>query len=152
MRTQSIQKLFAFIITVMMFSVVTEFAIGQACNKNKPCPPWLTCVNNHCVRLRSPMPFLIGTDDTGKRVFLVTVSSNPGSRSATISFSLHQKENIGVKIFDATGRLVQTFVGQFFKEGEHSIEWNTTGINEGVYTLQLQSAPFSHTEKLIVAN
>ena len=82
---------------------------------------------------------------------MITVSSNPGSRSATISFSLQQKENIGVKIFDATGRLVKTFAAQFFDEGEHSIEWNTTGVIEGVYTLKLQSVPISQVEKLIVS-
>jgi flagellar hook assembly protein FlgD len=83
-------------------------------------------------------------------IFLVSVYSNPASKSTTISFSLQQSENISINIFDVTGQLVKTFVDQIFEKGEHSLEWNTVGIHEGVYSVQLQSSTISQMEKLVV--
>src|SRR6266496_2377580 len=47
MKLQIAKKLFAFTITVMMFSIVTESASAQKkCNQH--CPKGYTCVNGYC--------------------------------------------------------------------------------------------------------
>ncbi len=164
MKLKTTKKLFAFIITVMMFSVLTEpINAQQTCSPQHPCPPGYACVDGHCKFIfcncsRRPIPPQCGIrcgiaankNETGKNTFLVSVFSDSVSKSTTISFSLQQSENIAINIFDITGQLVKTFPDQAFEKGEHSLEWNTAGINSGVYTVQLQSSSISQIEKLVV--
>ena len=179
MKQQTTKKLFAFIITAMMFSVMPVLVKAQKKCPDGNCPTGQVCFGGYCVKSggcpgnQVPVLYSCGTRSAPR----LCVKCEPpghvakhqaegwktpasettltniyyfGSQPAAISFSLDKPEKISAKIFDMTGQLVKTFADQFFEEGEHSIEWNTTGVNEGVYTLQLQSAPFSHMEKLVV--
>lgn len=89
---------------------------------------------------------------SGENNFSLFAYPNPFSNSTTISFSLAQSEKVSLKIFDLNRRLIKTLADNVFEEGEHSIEWNAEKVNAGIYFLQVQSAEFSKTEKLIVAN
>jgi len=82
--------------------------------------------------------------------FEIEIAPNPVSSSTTISFSLNQSENVSLKIFDLNGRLIETLASTVLEEGEHSIEWNAESVNAGVYFLQVQTAAYSKTTKLIV--
>jgi hypothetical protein len=78
------------------------------------------------------------------------VAPNPLSYSTTVSFSLDNAEKVSLKIFDINGRLIKVLADQIYAEGQHAIEWNPENINAGVYYLQMQTAGFSQTEKLVV--
>ncbi len=82
--------------------------------------------------------------------FEIEITPNPVSSSTTISFSLNQSENVSLKIFDLNGRLIETLASTVLEEGEHSIEWNAENVNAGVYLMQVQTAAYSKTAKLIV--
>ncbi|MEP7170891.1 MAG: T9SS type A sorting domain-containing protein, partial [Bacteroidota bacterium] len=77
------------------------------------------------------------------------ISPNPLSSSTTISFSLNELQNVSLKVFDLNGRLIKTLADNIFEEGEHSIEWKAENVNAGIYFLQVQTAEYSKTEKLI---
>jgi hypothetical protein len=81
---------------------------------------------------------------------LITIYPNPVSTSTTISFSLEQSQRVSLSVFDLNGRLVKTLADGEMKEGEHTIEWNASDLNAGIYFLQFQSGEFSKMEKLVV--
>ena len=53
-----------------------------------------------------------------------------------ISFSLPQSENISVKIFDISGRLIATLADKILDKGETEITWDASEVNAGIYFLQ----------------
>src|SRR5205809_4866193 len=109
MELQTTKKLFAFIITVLMFSIVTESANAQRGKGNKNpktyncicgftrnfgCPNGDTKCHLYCVGICG-----INTPGSIPDTSLKTIY-NPDSQSATISYSLSQSAKITLKIFD----------------------------------------------------
>jgi hypothetical protein len=148
--------------SVNVRGVATE-SVTQNCDPVHRCPLLFTCVNGLCMpryrpcTCRRPVPpgcgAFCGTrteKNEGNGPFLVNILTNAASALTTISFSLQQAGKITLKIMDPNGVLLKTLVDEVFEEGEHSIEWGTAEINEGVYILQIQSATSSQMEKLIV--
>jgi hypothetical protein len=80
----------------------------------------------------------------------IQIAPNPISNSTTISFSLDQAQEVSLKVVDLNGRLLQTLTEQVFEEGEHAVVWNVEEVNAGIYFLQIQTADYSKTEKLVV--
>jgi hypothetical protein len=82
----------------------------------------------------------------------VSIMPNPISRFTTISFYLFHSENIKVSIYDNTGRLIHALINGPLNAGEHEINWdiNDVNIETGVYFLNLNSADFSNSYKLVV--
>lgn len=85
-----------------------------------------------------------------ENVYELKIAPNPLSNSTMISFTLEQSENVSLKIFDVNERLIKTLAENVFAEGEHAVEWNAENVNAGIYFLQVQSAEFSKTEKLVI--
>ncbi|HYV92900.1 MAG TPA: T9SS type A sorting domain-containing protein [Chitinophagales bacterium] len=78
----------------------------------------------------------------------VSIFPNPFSNSTTISFSLSQVQNVSLKIYDVTGRLVKTLIDGIFEEGENKIEWKATDENAGIYFLKMETESHSETMKV----
>ncbi len=77
------------------------------------------------------------------------------SGSTTISFSLPQSQNVSLKIFDLTGRLVTTLLDETISEGNHQLQWNArdengNAVSEGIYFLKMQTANEAETIRLNV--
>jgi hypothetical protein len=66
---------------------------------------------------------------------------NPFNPSTTISFSLRAKLFVSLKVFDLMGREVASLVSQELSAGQHSREWNASGMPSGVYFCRLQARP-----------
>ncbi len=62
---------------------------------------------------------------------------NPFNPSTKISYKLQAVGNIGVKVFDITGRLVTTLVNARQSAGNYEVEFNASGISSGVYFYSL---------------
>jgi len=80
---------------------------------------------------------------------------NPFSNSATISFSLPASQNVSLKIYDVTGRLVATLADETLSAGNHLLQWNTTNengnaVSKGIYLLQLSTENNSKTIRIAV--
>jgi hypothetical protein len=81
---------------------------------------------------------------------LEDIYPNPVSTYTTVSFSVRQSENVSLKIFDVSGRLVTTLADRIFGEGENEITWNAADVNAGIYSLRMETASYSENRKLIV--
>jgi hypothetical protein len=163
MKNQLSKRLFAFILTIMMFTGIIHLADAQTL-----CPGKLAlcrtgcgficikCVSNGSVQYylnqgwhRCYGPRL-SERETVQDENTITIFPNPVLNSTNISFSLQQAENVSLKIFDLNGRLIQTIADNIFQEGENEVVWNADDLNAGVYFLQFQSAEYLQIKKVIV--
>ncbi|HKR04638.1 MAG TPA: M43 family zinc metalloprotease [Bacteroidia bacterium] len=78
------------------------------------------------------------------------VYPNPASAKAHISFSLSEKNNVQLKIYDAAGREIRTMVEKSLPAGEYQYEVEST-IESGVYFVSLTIGE-NHTLKKLVLN
>lgn len=146
MKHQTTKKLFAFITAIMMFSIMPVIANAQ--NKlNDKSSGNSRIKGGWCNCNKRPIPFSCG-QLCGWRT--TTVTNNPGSQSYAVSFYVDMPENIAVKIFDMTGRLVKALADKTFEQGEHKLQWDAAGINDGIYIVQLNAGAYSETKKIAV--
>ena len=91
---------------------------------------------------------------------LKTPTPNPVSfahGAANISFTLPQKGEATVRLYDLRGRLVATLAeGKVLKAGPHNVRWNGTDaagtrVRSGIYFVQLRLGNEVATGKLVVA-
>lgn len=162
MQKRLLKRLFAFNITVMMFSVMPALVNAQKKCPDGNCPKGQICVNGTCVKSGGgnggggtlcncfvrPIPFECG-QICGWRTTLTTIYYS-GSQPATVSFSLDKPEKISAKIFDMTGQLVKTLADKIFEKGEHKLQWDPAGVNAGIYIVQFNTSSYSETKKISV--
>lgn len=67
----------------------------------------------------------------------ISVYPNPFHQSTSITFALHTSQQVSLKIFDLTGRVLETLASQKLPAGEHTFTWSPKGVSEGVYYFQL---------------
>lgn len=75
---------------------------------------------------------------------------NPFNPSTTIQFTLPQDDVVRLKIFDASGREVQTLVSGRSSRGTHTVSFNATNLASGVYLYRLETSTFSETKKMLL--
>ena len=139
----------------MMFSSMPALVNAQKKCPDGNCPKGQTCLNGHCVKFGGticncfvrPIPYGCGQICGW---LTPTIINNPGSQSATISFSLSQNERISAKIFDNTGRLVTTLADKMFEQGEHKLQWDAMEKNAGIYMVQFITGSHSEMKKITI--
>ncbi len=75
---------------------------------------------------------------------------NPFNPSTTIRFTLPQDDVARLKVFDASGREVQTLVNGRTSRGTHFVQFNAANLASGVYLYRLETRAFSETKKMLL--
>ena len=78
---------------------------------------------------------------------------NPFNPTTTIRFSVETSSLVGtasLRIFDITGRLVETMVEGELQAGEYEIVWNAYNQPSGVYFIRFSSGLKSQTRKILL--
>ncbi|HEY9113530.1 MAG TPA: T9SS type A sorting domain-containing protein [Bacteroidales bacterium] len=75
---------------------------------------------------------------------------NPFNGSATIEYSIPTSGIVSLKIYDLTGRLINTLVNEQTSAGKHFIQISSNGLEAGIYYYRLQSGNFDSTKKFIL--
>lgn len=78
----------------------------------------------------------------------MTISPNPATADAHVTFDLTASEGAGVIVTDLTGRTVATY--NDLKKGTNDITVNTDNLNTGIYIIQLHTADGVTSQKLVV--
>ena len=166
MKLQLSQKLFAFIIAVMILLVMPGLVNAQKKCLEGHCPKGQVCVNGVCVKssggvvcncLVRPIPFECGQicgffKDSPSVSDDLSIS---GTKSNIIGFKLSEVQNVSLKIYDITGRLIKTLADKIMEQGNHQIEWakndeKGTDVAAGTYVLQFDTGNKSEIRKLSV--
>ncbi len=75
---------------------------------------------------------------------------NPTNGPARLSFGLENEGMAALKVYDISGRLVQTLVNGPLSVGYHQTVWNTDLISSGVYLIRLEAAGRASSIKVAV--
>jgi len=80
---------------------------------------------------------------------------NPFNSSTRINYSIPERTNVSLKVYNVRGELVRTLQNGQQQAGKYSVEWNglnNTGneVNSGIYFYRLQAEDFSGTMKMFI--
>jgi len=75
---------------------------------------------------------------------------NPFNPSTTITFSLPEKENVRLFVYDILGREIIKLADGIYEAGEHKIVLNGSNLPSGIYFYRIEARNFSKTKKLVL--
>jgi plastocyanin len=75
---------------------------------------------------------------------------NPFNPSTKISFSLPQKSNVTLKIYNAIGQEIKTLMEGETDAGIHEIEFNGSNLPSGIYFYRLLTPSYTDTKRLVL--
>jgi hypothetical protein len=76
--------------------------------------------------------------------------TNPTRSHATISYAITKPGMVSLKVYDGTGRLVETLVNNTQEAGIQTVTWDAQNVANGVYFLQLEAENQTAVHKLIL--
>ena len=116
-------------------------------------PPHMLMINNGGFVFNTiSLPVLIvkSKPKVPERLILFPAYPNPFNPVTSIRFSIETHSNGSLRIFDITGRMVESLINKPFSPGEYEIEWYAGGRPSGVYFAVLQTGNFVRTTKLVL--
>lgn len=80
---------------------------------------------------------------------------NPFNPTTTISFSLKQKDQVSLEIYNLLGQKVRTLVSGELDSGTHNVTWNgrdgnNRPVSSGVYFYKMKAGRYTSTKKMIM--
>ncbi len=75
---------------------------------------------------------------------------NPFNPSTNIEFSVPEKANIKIEVYDIAGRLVDILFNGVKNPGFHSLTWDAKDNSSGLYLLRMQTPKGIETRKMIL--
>ena len=75
---------------------------------------------------------------------------NPFNPSTKIKFTIPERNQVSLIIYDLTGEEVSNLVNEELQAGVHSIDFNAENLSSGVYIYSLRVANFQESKKMIV--
>jgi hypothetical protein len=96
----------------------------------------------------------LSVDDFGlNNVFGLKGYPNPSNSEAIIQFDMPSGSNVKISVYNILGAHITTLVdNESYGAGAHSVKWNTSNINSGLYFLKLEAGNSSQTLKMMVAH
>jgi hypothetical protein len=75
---------------------------------------------------------------------------NPFNPTTTIKFSLAERSEVELVVYDALGNQIETLVRGDHDAGVYEVDFDATGLTSGVYFYQIKMASFTETKKLVL--
>lgn len=75
---------------------------------------------------------------------------NPFNPTTTITFSLREPTRVNLTIYNAIGQKIADLLNRQMAAGEHSVEFNASGLATGFYLYRIDTPNFSKTMKMIL--
>ena len=73
---------------------------------------------------------------------------NPFNPSTTINYNLPEAANVKLIIYNILGQEVKTLVNGFKEAGVHTINFNASELNSGLYIYKIEAGSFTQTRKM----
>jgi hypothetical protein len=94
------------------------------------------------------VPGLLVSENSG--IVLGQNRPNPCSNSTQIEFSLPNDGSVSLKLYDISGREIETLLSSSLQEGEHIITFNPANLESGIYFYKLSAGNKVMTRKMMV--
>ena len=75
---------------------------------------------------------------------------NPFNPQTILSFYNNRLDNVTVKVYDISGRLMNVIADKKFSIGRHSLSWNASSFSSGAYFIHVNSGKNTHTQKIML--
>jgi hypothetical protein len=75
---------------------------------------------------------------------------NPFNPSTTIDYSLAKESFVQLKIFDVLGREIKTLIDEKETIGKHTVHFDASDLNSGIYFYRITAGGFSQSQKMIL--
>jgi len=73
---------------------------------------------------------------------------NPFNPTTTIRFNLPEADNVKLTLFNILGQELRTLVNEFKESGVHTINFDASDLNSGMYIYKIESGSFTQTRKM----
>lgn len=119
-----------------------------------------SCTSTFCDSIltpgRSGTPFTInvmnpmGISENENTINSLENYPNPFSDNTTINYSINKEANVSISIIDLLGNKIAEIESGNKASGEYSVTWDSQGISDGMYLLQLKVNNDVKTKKIVV--
>lgn len=75
---------------------------------------------------------------------------NPFNPSTQIGYSVSERSNVNLVVYDLLGREVAALVNEVKEPGSYKVNFNASNLPSGVYTYRIQSGNFVQTKKMML--
>jgi hypothetical protein len=75
---------------------------------------------------------------------------NPFNPSTTIRFSLPEKQNVKITVFNTLGQKVAEILNGEMEAGVHEVNFNASNLTSGIYICKMNAGNFTQTKKLML--
>ena len=103
------------------------------------------CGDTETIVLKKTTPFKTPTEFS-----FYPAHPNPFNPVTTIRFSTKTDSHLSLRIYDTTGKLVETLVEEKISAGNHTVRWNAEKFSSGMYFVQFQNSGNVQTQKIIL--
>ncbi|MFC1572906.1 T9SS type A sorting domain-containing protein [Candidatus Eisenbacteria bacterium] len=73
---------------------------------------------------------------------------NPIRSTARLDFAVPERAHVEIKLYDITGRRLQTLVDSQIDPGVHTVQLSAAGLSGGIYFLRMTAGQFVQTRRL----
>ncbi|MDP3831067.1 MAG: T9SS type A sorting domain-containing protein, partial [Ignavibacteriaceae bacterium] len=85
------------------------------------------------------------------KVFTYTLNQNypnPFNPSTTINFSLAKAGNVKLTVYNLLGQEVKSLMNGVMEAGNHTVPFDASNLNSGVYLYKIESGSFVQVRKM----
>jgi|WetSurMetagenome_2_1015567.scaffolds.fasta_scaffold111421_1 hypothetical protein len=75
---------------------------------------------------------------------------NPFNPSTVITYSIPISSKVTLTVYDVLGKLITTLVNEKQESGSYSVNFNASGLSNGMYFYKMQSDNFVKTNKMLL--
>ena len=75
---------------------------------------------------------------------------NPFNPSTAIDYSLAKESFVQLKIFDVLGREIKTLIDEKESLGKHTVHFDASDLNSGIYFYRIIAGGFSQSQKMVL--
>jgi len=110
--------------------------------------------NGSVIRLQdSILYYLTGVGNSGEapsKYQLYQNYPNPFNPSTTIKFTVPEKSNVVISLFDITGREIMKVIENEFSAGNHEIQFNAEKLSSGTYFYRIKAGSFTDVKQMVL--
>lgn len=83
---------------------------------------------------------------------LLPVYPNPMYGQVIVQFTLPERSNVLIQLFDLNGRMIEQVAHSEFAAGLQKLEWNADHLTPGTYIMRLQDKESHSIQKIVKPN
>lgn len=93
---------------------------------------------------------MLNVDELTGNIAEINAFPNPFSGTATIFYSVKEKEEVNISVYSDMGLKVAEIENGSRESGNHQLQWNAENLNPGVYFLEIKSGGGIFSRKMIL--